>query len=73
MPDIQCPVVGCDYSTGDVDNVDVAALLNAHTVGAHMSSQPVKERQPPKVERPQPSDAVLKCFQTRMDNVHACQ
>ena len=58
MPDIQCPVVGCDYSTGDVDSVVVAALLNAHTVGAHTSSQPVKQRQPPKVERPQLSDAI---------------
>ena len=54
MPDIQCPVDGCEYSTGDVDSVVVAALLNAHTVGAHTSSQSTKQqRQPPKVERPQ--------------------
>ena len=54
MPDIQCPVDGCQYSTGDVDSVVVAALLNAHTVGAHTASQSTRQqRQPPKVERPQ--------------------
>ena len=59
MPDIQCPVAGCDYSTGDVDSVVVAALLNTHTVGSHSVSQPFRQqRQPPKVERPQLSDAI---------------
>ena len=59
MPDIHFPVIGCDYSTGDVDSVVVAALLNAHTVGAHTSSQPARQqRQPPKVDRPQLSDAL---------------
>ena len=58
MPDIRCPVVGCDYSTGDVDSVVVAALLNARTVGAHTSSQPEKQRQFTKVERPQLSDDI---------------
>ena len=59
MPDIQCPVDGCQYSTGDVDSVVVAALLNAHTVGAHTASQSTRQqRQPPKVERPQLQDSI---------------
>ena len=47
-----CPVAGCDYSTGDYDNVVVAALLTAHTAGAHSVNQPVPQlRRSPKVDR----------------------
>jgi len=30
MPDIVCPIDGCDYTTGDVGDDVVAALLNIH-------------------------------------------
>jgi len=32
MPVAACPILGCTYTTDDVDAVIVAALLNAHTV-----------------------------------------
>ena len=43
MPDIQCPVDGCEYSAGDFDSVIVAALLNAHSVGAYTPSQSTRQ------------------------------
>ena len=59
MPDIQCPVNGCDYRTGDVDSAIVAALLNAHTAGAHSLNQPIRQhKQPPKVDRPHITDTI---------------
>ena len=60
MPDIQCPVVGCDYSTGDVDNIVVAALLNEHVAGSHSLNQPMPQHRarPPKVDRPHISHTI---------------
>ena len=59
MPDIQCPVNGCDYRTGGVDIAIVAALLNAHTAGAHSLNQPIRQhRQPPKVDRTHITDTI---------------
>ena len=53
MPDVDCPVAGCDYKTGDFDNVVVAALLTTHAAGAHSAVQRVQPvRRPPKVDRP---------------------
>ena len=64
MPDVPCPVAGCDYSTGDFDNVVVAALLTAHTAGAHSVNQP---RRSPKVDRPicYPCNARYQCLHTQ--------
>ena len=59
MPDIQCPVAECTYQTGDVDNVVVAVLLDAHTAGAHSSILPIQQhRRPPKVDRPLLNDTI---------------
>ena len=50
---------GCDYRTGDVDSAIVAALLNAHTAGAHSLNQPIRpHRQPPKVARLHITDTI---------------
>ena len=57
MPDIQCPVAGCTYNTGDFDNAVAAALLMAHTAGDH-SAGSVQQRRPPKVDRPQLADDI---------------
>ena len=56
MPDIQCPVDGCVDHTGDVNNIVVAALLNAHVASSHSSHQPIQHRPPPKVDRPHLTD-----------------
>ena len=49
----------CQYSTGNVDSVVVAALLNAHTVGAHTASQYTRQqRQPHIVQMPQLQDSI---------------
>ena len=50
----------------------MAALLNAHTVGAHTSSQPARQqRQPPKVDRPQLSDAIDEERKNAFNRVYA--
>ena len=60
MPDIECPVDNCIYRTGDVDNAVAAALLTAHTAGAHTANVAHQQRRsrPPKVDRPQLKDNI---------------
>ena len=47
MPEIECPIPGCEYKTPDVDAAIVAALLNTHTT-THTNHGPTVE----KVKRP---------------------
>ena len=58
MPDVPCPIEGCTYTTGEFDNVVVAALLTAHTAGVHSGGgQPVHQHSP-KVDRPVLADGI---------------
>ena len=57
MPIIQCPRIGCDYSTGEQEAVIAAALLNAHsTVHTGPGGGGGNTRAPP-VERPKVTSA----------------
>ena len=55
MVNVACPIEGCNYETGDYPASIVAALLSAHTAGAHTTA-PTTTRRPPKVDRPELSD-----------------
>ena len=54
MPDIKCPIPGCDYTTGDVEAQIVVQLLQLHQV-SHCT-KPAATAQPnmkiEKVKRP---------------------
>ena len=56
MPNVQCPIDGCAYRTGDHSAAIVAALLSAHTTGAHTAAPNANARRAPKVDRPELSD-----------------
>ena len=52
MPNIDCPINGCTYSTGDVDAAVAAALLMVHN-NAHTSTNVAASKQKaPKIQRP---------------------
>ena len=54
MPNINCPIVGCEYATGEVEASIAAALLMVHG-NVHKSEAPsgaVKKHKPPKLDRP---------------------
>ena len=58
MVNVQCPVEGCAYVTGDYAAAVAAALLSAHTAGAHTVAPAAPARRPPKVDRPELSDGI---------------
>ena len=51
MPEIACPVPGCDYITPDVDAVIVAALLTTHG-STHPRAAGTVRTEGPKLARP---------------------
>lgn len=53
MPVIQCPIIGCDYQTDDVDPAVAAALLMVHN-NAHLNAPAPARVTPkaPKIQRP---------------------
>ena len=51
MPEIACPVPGCDYTTPDVDAVIVAALLTTHG-STHPRAAGTVRTEGPKLARP---------------------
>ena len=61
MVNVQCPVEGCGYETGEYGQAVVTALLSAHTAGTHViAPAPVANpaRRPPKVDRPELEDGI---------------
>ena len=59
MVNVQCPIDGCNYETGNFPPAVVASLLSAHTVGSHTPAAPAAPaRRPPKVDRPELSDGI---------------
>ena len=59
MVNVQRPVKGCAYATGDYPASIVSSLLSAHTAGSHMIAPPAApSRRPPKVDRPDLSDGI---------------
>ena len=59
MVNVQCPIDGCNYETGNFPPAVVASLLSAHTVGSHTPAAPAAHaRRPPKVDRPELCDGI---------------
>ena len=57
MPNVQCPVPDCGYSTGEMETAIVAALLVAHA-SVHTVHASFPSRRPPKVDRPRLTDNI---------------
>ena len=51
MPEVQCPVPGCDYKTPDVDVSIVVELIKAHSV-AHPAAPAAAAAKVDRVRRP---------------------
>ena len=52
MPEIQCPILGCEYVTADVDAAVAASLLLIHN-NVHLTGSGCSQKQkPPKIDRP---------------------
>ena len=54
MPTVECPILGCEYETGDFDAAIVAALINTHAK-VHDTHQTIAKVE--KVKRPTVSSA----------------
>ena len=54
MVNVQCPIEGCDFQTGEYAASIVAALLACHTQGYHTNAPAATAARPrlPKVDRP---------------------
>ena len=53
MPSIDCPIEGCQYSTGDVDPQVAATLLNLHCKDhTGVAAPPANRQKAPKLARP---------------------
>ena len=52
MPDIACPIDGCDYTTGDVSADVVAALLTIHNNVHVNGARTTPKQKAPKIQRP---------------------
>ena len=62
---VSCPC--CTYTTDDVSDLVAAALLNAHTAGAHSTpaAPQAQPRRTPKVDRPVLKDNISE--ETQLD------
>ena len=57
MPEVQCPIEGCEYTTPDVDPVIAAALITAHATSHRAPYGPAQAARVEKVKRPSISSA----------------
>ena len=58
MPEIQCPIPGCEYVTADVDASVAASLLLIHN-NVHLAGSSSSQKQkPPKIDRPKISKGI---------------
>ena len=58
MPEIQCPIPGCEYVTADVDASVAASLLLIHNNVHLAGSSSAQKQKPPKIDRPKISKGI---------------
>ena len=69
--DIQCPIAGCCYSTGNVSEAVAIALLNTHAISHSNAQSSTKHIRGPKLDRPKVGSGISledwNVFQRRWD------